>query len=102
MSDEKDCTREEIDQTRGPVPLEFGAAWCSICQASAPGLAGLLERFPQVRHLKVEDGKGKRLGRSFGVKLWPNLVFLKDGKILRQLARPSLAETESGLKELTS
>jgi thioredoxin 1 len=37
-----------------------------------------------VRHVKVEDGSGRRLGRSFGVKLWPTLVFLRDG---REVAR---------------
>jgi thioredoxin 1 len=42
-----------------------------------------------VRHLKVEDGPGRPLGRSFQVRLWPNLVFLKDGTVVRQLARPS-------------
>jgi thioredoxin 1 len=45
-----------------------------------------------VKHLKVEDGPGRPLGRSFRVRLWPNLVFLKDGVVVRQLARPSVAE----------
>jgi thioredoxin 1 len=38
--------------------------------------------------VKVEDGPGQRLGRSFGVKLWPTLVFLKDGKEVTRLVRP--------------
>jgi thioredoxin 1 len=45
-----------------------------------------------VRHLKVADGKGKRLGREFRVKLWPNFVLLKDGEVLAQLARPEQTE----------
>lgn len=95
-------TREEIDNTTGLLLLEFGAEWCPICQGLAPGLQSLLKKYPQVKHLKVEDGKGKPLGRSFRVKLWPNLVFLRDGKVLRQLARPSLDEVEAGLNELIS
>lgn len=50
-----------------------------------------------MKHVKVEDGKGRRLGRSFGVKLWPNLVFLKDGKVVEQLARPEIGQVEKAL-----
>ncbi len=85
----------------GPVLLEFGAGWCGYCQALQPELDALLRRFPGVRYLWVEDGKGKPLGRSFRVKLWPNLVFLRDGRVLRQLARPSAEEVRAGLEELT-
>lgn len=70
--------------------MEFGTDWCGYCRALAPQLARLLAAHPEVRHVKVEDGPGRPLGRSFGVRLWPNLVFLKDGRVLRQLARPSL------------
>jgi thioredoxin 1 len=41
-----------------------------------------------VRHIKVADASGKRLGRSFGVKLWPTLLFLSDGKEVARLVRP--------------
>ena len=90
-------TRDEIDRTEGPVLLEFGTGWCPHCQALAPALAGLLREFPVVRHIKVEDGPGRPLGRSFRVKLWPNLVFLRDGQVVRQLARPRAEEVRDGL-----
>jgi len=38
--------------------------------------------------VKVEDGKGRRLGRTFGVKLWPTLIFLKDGEEIARVVRP--------------
>ena len=41
-----------------------------------------------VRHLQVEDGPGRALGRSFGVTLWPTLVFLHDGQERQRLVRP--------------
>ncbi len=78
--------------------LEFGASWCPHCQALAPHLAELLRERPEVRHLKVEDGKGKPLGRSFRVKLWPTLVFLCNGEIVKQVARPSVADVRDGLE----
>jgi thioredoxin 1 len=90
-------SREEIDRLEGPVLLEFGAHWCGYCQALAPQLAGLLERFPDVRHVKIEDGPGRRLGRSFRVKLWPTLVFLRDGQVMKQSSRPDVEDVRQGL-----
>jgi thioredoxin 1 len=101
--DEQDPTREEIDQSDGPVLLEFGASWCPYCQALAPKLAALLRRFPRVRHIRVEDGPGRPLGRSFRVKIWPNLVFLRDGQLVKQLARPEdIDEVREGLEAIQS
>ncbi len=102
MTESPEPTREEIDRTSGPLLLEFGAAWCPHCQALQPTLAALLAEFPRVRHWKIEDGKGKRLGRSFQVKLWPNLVFLRDGRVVRQLARPTAAEIRASLAALAA
>ncbi len=54
----------------------------------------------EIRHVKVEDGPGRPLGRSFQVKLWPSLVFLRDGKVVRQLARPTHAELDEAFRDL--
>jgi thioredoxin 1 len=93
-------TREEVDRTTGPVLLEFGATWCGYCQALRPHVDDLLKRHPEVRHVWVEDGKGKPLGRSFRVKLWPTLVFLRDGQVIRQMARPDPAAVAEGFEAL--
>jgi thioredoxin 1 len=93
-------TRDEIDRAPGLVVLEFGTGWCGFCQAAAPRVSSLLREHPQVRLVRVEDGPGRRLGRSFRVKLWPNLVFLKDGVVIRQLARPSDTELKDAFEAL--
>ena len=51
-------------------------------------IASALRDHPRIRHLKIADARGHRLGRSFKVKLWPTLIFLKDGKELARLVRP--------------
>jgi len=94
--------RDEIDRGQGPVLLEFGTAWCGHCRALALKVAELLARYPEVKHVKVEDGPGRPLGRSFEVRLWPSFVFLRDGKVVRQLARPSHAKLEEAFVALAA
>lgn len=85
-------TRVEVDALSGAVVLEFGADWCPICQAAQPHIAEALAACPSVRRIKIADGKGKPLGRSFAVKLWPTLVFLKDGAEVAREVRPTSAD----------
>ena len=80
--------RSDIDALTGPALLQFGTDWCGHCQAAQPAVAQALTAHPGVRHLKVEDGSGRVLGRSFAVKLWPTLVFLQDGREVGRLVRP--------------
>jgi thioredoxin 1 len=90
--DKPEPARDEVDGWPGPAVLEFGADWCPHCQGTQPTIAAALEQYPTVKHVKVGDGKGKPLGRSFQVKLWPTLIFLKDGKELARAVRPANAE----------
>jgi len=85
-------TREEIDATGGSVLLEFGTGWCGYCQGAAPAISAALAEFPSVQHIKVEDGPGRPLGRSFRVKLWPTAIFLKDGVEMTRAVRPESAD----------
>ncbi len=91
-------TREEINAFKGATVLEFGATWCGYCKAAQSTITSELISFPNIRHIKIEDGKGRRLGRSFQVKLWPTLIFMKDGVELKRLVREIDAEElKSGL-----
>ncbi|MDP2246925.1 MAG: thioredoxin family protein [Nitrosomonadales bacterium] len=81
-------TRHEIETSKGPIMLEFGASWCGHCQAAQPFILSALALYPQIRHIKIEDAKGLRLGRTYAVKLWPTLIFIKDGLELMRIVRP--------------
>lgn len=85
----ENLTHEQIERVPGPLLMEFGAEWCGYCQRAQPLIKSALAKYPNIRHIKIEDGKGKRLGRQFGVKLWPSLIFLKDGKEVSRLVRPN-------------
>ena len=80
--------RAEVDALPGAVVVEFGTDWCGHCQAARPWVEAAFAAHGEVRHIKVEDGRGRRLGRTFGVKLWPTLVFLRDGIEVARVVRP--------------
>ena len=92
MNDAAEPTREEIDAIAEPLLVEFGTSWCGHCARAQPLIAEALAAHPGLRHLKVEDGPGRRLGRSFRVKLWPTLVFLRQGVEVARLVRPDDAD----------
>jgi thioredoxin 1 len=86
---ETEPARAEVDAIAGPAVVEFGTPWCGWCRAAQPLIQGALSAYPNVKHLKIEDGSGRPLGRSFRVKLWPTLVFLRDGQEVARLVRPA-------------
>lgn len=80
--------RTTIDALQGPVLVEFGSPTCSHCQAMWPALERALATHGDLDHYRIEDGRGRPLGRSFGVKLWPTLVFMRGGVEVARLVRP--------------
>lgn len=84
-------TREEVDALEGATVIEFGTGWCGYCQAAQPLIAEALADRPDLRHLKIEDGKGRPLGRSFRVNLWPTLIVMAGGQEVGRVVRPHTA-----------
>lgn len=95
-------TRQELDAKSGPVLIEFGDNGCPWCQGAQAYIQSAMAQFgSKVEHLKIEDGKGRPLGRSFGVKLWPTLIFMNHGQIVQRIVRPeSAAQIEQALQNL--
>ncbi|AVO48064.1 thioredoxin [Melaminivora suipulveris] len=95
--------REDVDQRKGAAVLEFGTAWCGHCQRAQPLIEQALRDQAQIEHIKVEDGPGRPLGRSYKVKLWPTLIFLQDGQEVARAVRPQTAqELDDALAHLTA
>lgn len=82
-------TRAQVDALPGAAVIDFGTNWCGHCQAAQPLVDRAFEAHPGLVHHKVEDGSGRALGRSFKVRLWPTLVFLRDGQEVARLVRPT-------------
>lgn len=84
----KGLSRRDADHLDGATVLEFGNAWCGHCRRAEPLLKAAFAQHDDVRHIRIADGSGQLLGRSFGVKLWPTFVFLKEGQEIARLIRP--------------
>jgi thioredoxin 1 len=85
-------SRSEVDALLGATLLEFGSPWCGHCRRAQPLIEAAFAHHAGVRHIKIADASRRRLGRSFGVKLWPTLVFLEDGREISRLVRPTDAD----------
>lgn len=95
--------RADLAATQGPAVVLFGTNWCGYCLGAEHYIAPALEEHPEVTVHAVEDGKGRRLGRSYGVKLWPTVIFLKNGEEVDRVVRPtSRRELDAGLTAITS
>ena len=97
-----DLTRADVDATKGTTVLEFGATWCPICQGAQPVIKESLSG-RSLNHIRIEDGPGRPLGRSFKIRLWPTLVFLQNGSEIARVVRPrtldDLAAATAGLQD---
>lgn len=81
--------RSDVDALPGITVLEFGAPWCPHCIGAQPLIEHALVGRDDVRHLKIEDGPGRALGRSYRIKLWPSVLVLRDGEERARAVRPT-------------
>lgn len=99
--DKPEPGRDEVNALEGITVLEFGADWCPHCQAAQEAIESVLAPTP-IRHIKVADGKGKPLGRSFQVKLWPTVIVMQNGSEVGRAVRPTtVEEVQSALSAAT-
>jgi thioredoxin 1 len=83
--------RSVIERMPGWVLLDFGTNWCGHCQVARHATTEVLDAVTNLHRVRVEDGPGRTLGRSFKVKIWPTWVLLKDGLEVARLVRPTQA-----------
>lgn len=94
-------TREEVDARPGATVLQFGTNWCGYCQGASAAIEQVLSGRSDLNRVLVEDGRGRPLGRSYRVKLWPTLIFLADGTEVARVVRPwGTGELSAALDQL--
>lgn len=85
---EHEPPRSEIDALPGATLLEFGSPYCGHCQRAQPLIVQAVAAHAGLRHIKIFDGPGRALGRSFHIKLWPSLILMVDGAEIARTVRP--------------
>lgn len=77
-----------LEASRGLLLLDFGTDWCGHCTAARASVDAWHAAHDDVHHVRIEDGRGRTLGRAYRVKLWPTLVLLRDGREVARVVRP--------------
>ena len=71
----------QVTGSKLPVVLDFYAAGSPACEALAPRLAAVAEKYAgKVRFLKVQTGRNAALAARLGVTASPTVLFLQGGQ----------------------
>ena len=71
---------------QGECLIDFFATWCGPCKMIAPVLEGLDKtgELKDVKIIKIDVDELPPLAERYGVQAIPTLLYVKDGKIVRQ------------------
>lgn len=77
---------KEVLNSKGVVLVDFWATWCGPCQKQAPVLEQLSKdpSMKNVKIVKVDVDKAKKVSYEAGIKSIPTLMIVKDGEIEEQ------------------
>ncbi|WP_026507739.1 thioredoxin [Butyrivibrio sp. MC2013] len=93
---------EEVMNSTLPVVIDFYADWCGPCKMMAPVVAKLAEKYEgRAKVGKVNSDEEMELAQRFNVMSIPDIVFVKDGKVVDQsIGAVSQAVLEEKLEKL--
>ena len=80
----KNNFKEEVINSDKPVLIDFWASWCGSCRALAPVLEEFAVKHSEIKVGKVNVDEQPELAQAFGVMSIPTLVYIKDGKTMKQ------------------
>ncbi|MGI6728124.1 MAG: thioredoxin [Anaerovoracaceae bacterium] len=97
-----DTFEEEVLKSSIPVLVDFYADWCGPCQALAPVIDSLADKYKgKAKICKLNIDEQRKLALSYKVMSIPTLFFFKNGEVTERVtgALP-LATLEEKLESL--
>ncbi|KAJ1402087.1 hypothetical protein B484DRAFT_405513 [Ochromonadaceae sp. CCMP2298] len=93
ISDEGEFERE----TSGPglVVVDFFTTWCGPCKQIAPFVESLVDKYPEVKFVKVDIEKLEDLARARNISSIPTFHFILKGKLVDEMKGANPTELEA-------
>jgi thioredoxin 1 len=77
---------EQVGMAKGPILVDFWAAWCTPCKALGPKLEELAaELTGDARVAKVDVDQNGDLANRFGIRSIPTMIVFKEGRVVDQI-----------------
>ncbi len=81
----RDSFKDEVEEFKGTVLIDFFAPWCSPCKTMARVIESVAEVADEnVKVCKVNVDKESELANRFGIMTIPTLVVMKNGEIVNR------------------
>jgi len=73
--------KQEVEDYKGLVMIDFWAPWCGACVASAPVVEKIAEESKdKVKVVKINVDENQETASRFGVMSIPTFIFIQNGK----------------------
>jgi thiol-disulfide isomerase/thioredoxin len=87
----EDTTELKTHLAKGkPVVVDFYASWCVPCHNFEPEFKQWAEKHPEAIFVKVDIDKAAQLAKEYGVEFVPNVIVIKDTKVVRLVANTEI------------
>ena len=79
-----DNFEEEVLKSDKTVLIDFWAAWCGPCRMLGPIVDEVAEENDDIKVCKINVDENNELAARYGVMSIPNLVVIRNGKVVTQ------------------
>ncbi|MBI5399948.1 thioredoxin [Candidatus Saganbacteria bacterium] len=93
----------EVTEHKGVAFVDFWAPWCGPCVMMSPIFEKMVQKFPQIKFLKINTNEYSEQAGKLGITSIPCIIVFKEGKEAERLIgfRPEPA-MEAAVKKYLS